>query len=80
MATTTTNQVETVGWSPKAVAAIVTSAASTVVVGLVAKYAGAHIEVGTVGAILGPSLVGVLTGLAARQAKAGLVTVDTDEA
>lgn len=64
---------ETVGTSPKAIAAAITAAVAPVIVGFIAKALGAEVDIDTVAAILGPIVLAAATFLAARWAKPGTV-------
>jgi hypothetical protein len=64
---------ETVGTSPKAIAAAITAAVAPVVVGLALNQVGVEIDVETAAAIIGPIVLGAVTFLAARLAGPGTV-------
>jgi hypothetical protein len=69
---------ETVGVSPKAVAAAVTTFVASIAVGFVANKIGLGVDVETVEALLLPVVTAVVTFLVSYAAKPGLV-VNTDE-
>lgn len=66
----------TIGLSPKAVAASLTAAAATVLVGLAFKLVGIELDVGIVGAIIGPLILAGVTFVAARLARVGVVHIE----
>jgi hypothetical protein len=68
----------TVGVSPKAVAAAVTTFVASVAVGFVANKVGLGVDVDTLEAILLPVVTAVVTFVVSYAAKPGLV-VNTDE-
>lgn len=69
---------QTVGVSPKVVAAAVTTFVATVAVGFVANKIGLGVDVDTLEAILLPVVTSVVTFVVSYLAKPGLV-VNTDE-
>jgi predicted anti-sigma-YlaC factor YlaD len=69
---------QTVGVSPKVVAAAVTTFVATVAVGFVANKVGLGVDVATVEALLLPLVTAVVTFVVGYLAKPGLV-VNTDE-
>jgi hypothetical protein len=69
---------KTVGVSPKAVAAAVTTFVATVAVGFIANKVGLGVDVETLEAILLPVVTAIVTFAVSYAAKPGLV-VNTDE-
>jgi hypothetical protein len=71
---------ETVGTSPKAIAASLAALIAPIVAGVVLNALGVEVDVDTVAAILGPLFLGIITFIAARLASPGKVVevpVDT---
>jgi len=69
---------QTVGVSPKAVAAAVSTFVATIAVGFVANKIGLDVDVDTAAALILPVITAVITFVVSYAAKPGLV-VNTDE-
>lgn len=66
----------TIGLSPKAVAAGLTGLIAPYIVALALKLIGLELDVDTVAAIVGPLVFGLVTFLAARLARVGVVHIE----
>ena len=65
-----------IGISPKAIAASLTALVAPVAVAYLAKLVGLHVNVDTVTAIIGPTILAAVTFVAAYASKAGIVHID----